>query len=124
MADPQIGITVPSVLIEDLVRAAIVRELGDQEALIEGIVKAALGAKDPNGYRNETLFMKQTQEMIRKVATQAMQEWIDSNREKIKAAFVKHLSSRDGAAIKKLVEGMVDGVSRYSVSVNFNFKEE
>ena len=124
MTDPQIGITVPAGLIEDLVRAAVVRELGNQEQLIEGVVTAALKQKDPSAYRGETLFLQQTQKMIRDVATEAVREWIDANRDKIKSAFVKHLNSRDGAAVKKLVEGMVDGVSRYSVSVAFNFKGE
>jgi len=120
----EIGITVPQQMIEDLVRAAIVRELGGQQALIEGIVTQALQAKK-DSYRNSpTIFQEQVAKMIREVAEEAVRDWIEQQRERIKAAFVKHLQSRDGLAVKKMVDGLVDGVSRYSVAVKFNWKEE
>jgi hypothetical protein len=117
----QIGIAVPAQLIEDLVRAAIVRELGNQEALIAGVVTAALQQKDKDRYRGETLFQTMTEKMILGVAQDCMKTWVEENREKIRAAFLKHLNSRDGAALKKLAEGMVDGLSRYNVSVAFEW---
>ena len=120
----QVGIAIPKNLIEDIVRAAVVRELGNQEALIEGIVTAALKEKDTKSYRSdETIFMSTVRTMIREVAQEAVREWVDTNREKIKAAFIKHLNSRDGQAIKKLVDGMVDGVSKYNVGVKFTWGE-
>lgn len=121
----QVGISIPTQLIEDIVRAEIVRSLGDQTALIEGIVRAAITAKQPNSYsdRDPTIFMKQAQEMIRKVATEALQEWIEQNRQKIKDALFRHLQSKDGAPVKKLVESFTEGLGRYSISVGFNWKD-
>jgi len=120
----EIGITVPQQLIEDLVRAAIVRELGGQQALIEGIVNQALQAKKDSYRGSPTIFQEQVQKMIRGVAEEAVRDWIEQQRERIKAAFMKHLQSRDGLAAKKLVDGLIDGVARYSVSVNFNWNNE
>ncbi len=121
----QIGISIPQQLIEDIVRAEMVRSLGNQEALIEGIVKAAMSAKDPNSYssRDQTLFMLQAQKMIREVATAALAEWIEQNREKIKAALLRHLQSRDGAPVKKLVDSFCENLGRYSIGVSFNWKD-
>ena len=116
----QVGIHIPSQLIEDLVRAEMVRALGNQEALIAGIVREAITAKDPKSYRDETIFMRSAQEMIRKVATEALQDWIEQNRQKIKDALFKHLQSREGAAVKQLVESFTAGLGRYSIGVSFN----
>lgn len=118
----EIGIHVPQQMIEDLVRAAVVRELGGQRELIEGIVNAALTMKKDN-YSNKTLFQETVTTMIQKVAKEAVNEWVDSNRDRIKEAFKKHLSSRDGLAMKKLVDGLVDGVGRYNVNVSFSWND-
>lgn len=121
-ADQQIGISVPAQLIEDLVRAAIVRELGNQQALVEGIVNQALKKKE-NSYDKETLFQAEVSKQIREIAKQIVAEWVITQKDQIKAAMMKHLQSADGLAIKKLVEGLVDGVSKYSVSVQFHWKD-
>lgn len=122
MADTmsQIGIAIPQGLIEDLVRAAVVRELGGQQELIEGIVNQALSQKK-DSYSKGTIFQDQVATMIRDVAREAVQEWVASKKEEIKAAFLKHLSSRDGLPAKKMVEGLVDGISKYNVSVKFDW---
>lgn len=117
----EIGIHVPQQMIEDLVRAAVVRELGGQKELIEGIVNAALTMKK-DSYSNKTLFQETVTTMIQKVAKEAVSEWVDANKDRIKAAFQKHLNSRDGQAMKKLVDGMVDGIGRYSVNVAFKWE--
>lgn len=123
MSQQQIGISVPNQLIEDLVRAAVVRELGQQEKLIEGIVSAALKQKE-SSYDKETLFQKMVSKMIRDVAEESVHEWVQQNRERIQTAFIAHLNSPSGEVVTKLVSGMVDGLSNYSVRVNFDWKRE
>lgn len=118
----QLGITIPTQLIEDILRAEVVRALGGQEQLIEGIVRAAISAKRDN-YDRDTIFLKQTQEMIRNVATEALREWVEAHRQQIKDALYKNLSSRDGAPVKKLVESFTENLGKYSISVGFNWKE-
>src|SRR6476659_8614851 len=102
MAESQIGITVPQQRIEDLVRAAIVRELGNQEKLIEGVVNATIKVKN-NSYDNQTIFQSEVQKMILEVAKASAREWIDSNRELIKAAFVSSLASNEGQVVTMLI---------------------
>lgn len=119
----EIGITVPQQMIEDLVRAAIVRELGGQQALIEGIVTQALQAKKDSYSHSPTIFQDQVAKMIRGVAEEAVKDWIEQQRDRIKAAFVKHLQSKDGLAVKKMVDGLVDGVSRYNIGVKFEWEK-
>ncbi len=118
----QLGITIPTQLIEDILRAEVVRALGSQEQLIEGIVRAAISAKRES-YDRDTIFLKQAQEMIRNVATEALREWIEAHRRQIKDALYKNLSSRDGAPVKKLVESFSENLGKYSISVGFNWKE-
>lgn len=116
----EVGITIPTELINDLVRAAIVRELGNQTALIEGVVNAAMSAKESN-YSSKTFFQATTEKLIRGVADEALKEWIETQREAIKAAFLKYLTSRDGAATKKLIDAMMEGVGRYQATVQFKW---
>lgn len=123
MSQQQIGISFPNQLIEDLVRAAVVRELGQQEKLIEGIVSAALKQKE-SSYDKETLFQKMVSKMIRDVAEESVHEWVQQNKERIQAAFIAHLNSPSGEVVNKLVNGMVDGLSNYSIRVNFDWKRE
>lgn len=118
----EIGIQVPQQLIEDIVRAAVVRELAGQEQLIEGIVKTALSQKK-DSYSKQTLFISEVDKMIRAVALEAVQEWIDQNRDRIRTALVSYLQSGDGLAAQKMVDGIIEGISRYSVSVQFNWKD-
>lgn len=119
MADIGI-ISIPNGLIEDLVRAAIVRELGDQTKLIEGIVRQALGAKK-DSYSKETLFQAEVHKAIREAAQEAIKEWIQSNRDRVKQALLDHLLESNGIAAKKLAESLIDGISGYNIKVNFNW---
>lgn len=69
MSDAKLELKIPDEMIQQLVKGEIVKALGNQTELIEGIVSACLNQpyKDRNGYTSstkETIFMRAFQEMV------------------------------------------------------------
>jgi len=116
MADSQIGIHLPSQLIEDVIRAEIVRALGDKSNLIEAVVSTALKAKDPRTYGSETIFRQEVNKMVREEAIQVVRQFIDSNRERIRNAFQEYLLRN--SIIDKLVSGLIDRTFKVQLSLD------
>ena len=83
------------------IAAAIVQQLGDQDELITGAVKVALSKKvDSDGkvneyssYNRNDLLEVLATKSIHAAAKEALDEWIEENRSKIKEAVLKELDT-------------------------------
>ncbi len=117
MSDSAVQIKIPEELISDLVRAEIVKAVGNKEAFVNAVVMRALGAKsDSYPYKSliETEFTKMVQEEAKKV----FGEWIEENRGLLKKYFLQALNQEKGARLQKMAEDLIAGIGRFNVQVS------
>jgi len=99
--------------IDHVVAAAMIEALGDKEAIIERVVLAAMEQKKDN-YTNETLFMASVRDSVREAAKESFQEWLAENKDSVKRALKKYLSTKEGIVdnlVKQVMTGLIDHVS-------------
>ncbi len=105
--------------IDKVIGAEIAKALGSNEAIIQKVVEAAMNQKK-DSYSADTYFMVEVKEAIRGAAKEAFQEWLLLNKQQVKAALKKYLSTKEGL-VDKLVNQTITGmIERVSVSININ----
>jgi len=119
----QVSVPFPQEIIDTQVRLAVAEALGkDPRALIEAVVKVAVGAK-VNSYDRETIFQRAVGEMIQGVAKEVFGEWIAENREAVKAAVVKQMRLKSGLA-ESIAQRVAEGFAKsLYVSVSLTISE-
>jgi hypothetical protein len=103
--------------IDKIIGAEIMKALGNEELIIQKVVEAAMNQKK-DSYSNETYFMFEVKESIRKAAQDSFKEWLNENQKVVKSALKKYLSTKQGLIdnlIKQVMTGLIDHVY---VSVN------
>ena len=107
--------------IDKVIAAEIAKALGNSEAIVQAVVEAAMNQKK-DSYSKDTYFMLEVKESIRKAAQESFQEWLAENRENVKKALKKYLSTKEGL-IDKLVKQLMTGLIDH-VYVNVQIKED
>lgn len=102
-------------IIEAEIKAAIIRQLGNSEALIGEVVKRALNMKvDRDGkecsYGDFNLLEMLLQRTIRNVAKEAMEEWVKEKHPQIKKQLADELSKRKTGLASLLVDGLANAI--------------
>jgi hypothetical protein len=119
-----LNIQVPETLIEDLVRAEIVRALGDNPRMIESVVKVALETKK-NSYDRESRFQSAFKAAIQQEAEEVFKAWIAENRAMFKEALAKELQRMKAKKLKELCGKIVDGLAHvYVRNVSLDISED
>lgn len=120
----EMRIEIPKNLIEDTIRAELVRQLSekDKERWLEEIVRHAMSQKSDQ-YRNETYFQEAINKMIRDEATNIFKEWIDENRANIKAALLKYLNANKQKQLTEFAEKLSKNIMRYGIGVQLNLRD-
>lgn len=121
----EVKIDIPKQLIEDTIRAELVRKLSEENKtlLIESIVKYAFDEK-PDRYSSQSFFKKVTTEMIQKEVKEIFAEWINENRENIAKALRKYLTENKQKALTAFCEKLSENIASYGVSVNLKLFEK
>lgn len=117
MADSSLNIKLPQELIENTIRVEMVKQLGNHQELMEGIVKAALSAKENNYSHEPTIFLKKVQEMIRTEAQNAFRDWVEENRPAIRQALLEALNRDRKQRIAEIVDTIVNSLGRHQIHV-------
>ncbi len=99
MVSLKVDETMVSKILEKQIQAAIVAQLGNQDQLIERAVVVALSKKVNNegnvdshsSYNTHDFLEVLASKSIREAATEALKEWLATNREKVKEAVLKEL---------------------------------
>jgi len=107
MPDSNVKITIPEDMIKGIVLAEMSKALGDKEELMRSVVAAAMSRKK-NNYDRHTVFESMVGDSIRNAAMEAFKEWMDQNKDKIKAALLAHLNKAKQKRLREMVEQMVD----------------
>ena len=120
-------------IIEKRIQAAIVKELGETDSLIERMVALALSQKvnmDGNvgqySSDNKYDFIEAIcGKAVRKAAEEAMKEWASSNAEKVKQAVIKELAkpNRQRTMAKAFADAVEESVRcHWRMTCNVSFE--
>ncbi len=122
----EMKIEIPTQLIEDTIRAEMVRQIGgeNKDKLIEAVVKTAMTQKKDTYNSTPTYFQQAINEMIRDTAKEIFGEWVESNRAAIAKALTVYLNANKQKRLTEFAENLAGNISRYGITVNLNLKEE
>ena len=115
-----VGLTVPSQVITDLIKAEVVRALQRTE-LFEQVIRQILDGKQ-DSYDRRPWLDRTLQEAIRGACSDVAKEWITENKESIKVAFQKELAKRKTQ--EKLVTQFISSMDKFHFNTSLSWKEE
>lgn len=128
---------VVSGIVEKKIQEAVIEALNGRDELIAKTVSIALhtkvnseGVVDRDSYYNKNDFMDVvTQNMIREAAKTALEEWLASNKEKVRAAVIKEMKkpSRQASIAKVFadeVERAITGTFNPKFTINFEPRKD
>jgi 2,4-dienoyl-CoA reductase-like NADH-dependent reductase (Old Yellow Enzyme family) len=98
--------------IDKVIGAEIAKALGQSESIIQKVVEAAMNQKK-DSYSSDTYFMVEVKEAIRQAAKESFQEWLILNKDEVKKALKKYLSTKEGLIdklVKQIMTSMIDHV--------------
>ena len=121
------SVELPSSIVEDIVKAEIVRNLGSAADIVRQIVDRATADKcdcDKHRYNNRgTSTSKLGCAMDRKIeetCKHVLAEWVDENKEKFKVALLAEM--KKPKRLEALVGAFADGIQSGSWGVNVELK--
>lgn len=124
----ELAVTLPQGIVENIVKAEIVRHLGKRDELIAGIIGNTMGAEckcDKHRYshnRKTTVFACEMEKQIEHACKEIVAAWIAENREKFKAELHKRLSKPE--QLKALVSSFAAGITTGSWGVHVDLKQK
>lgn len=106
-------------VIQKQIEAAIIANIGDPTGLIEKIVKAMLAMKtDENGNVNKDSYYNKydmietlCKTKIQQYAKEAMNEWFEQHKPKIKQSIEKELNKRQNKIVQAFISAATDSVN-------------
>ncbi len=120
--DSNVQIHIPAQLVEDTVRAELVRALGNTDALLKSVVARAFSETSTRSYGKTTIIEDEVNDMIRVESKKIFTEWIEENRQKLRDAFMASLNARKGTKLKQLIDAMFKGLTEnFEVKVNIGY---
>ena len=113
----QVQIHIPQQLIDDMVRAEIVRALGNHEAFCKAMVQRALDARK-NTYDKTTILEDTFGEMVREEAKKIFREWVEEHRELLKKHFVQALTDKKNERLRQMADSLLGSIHDFSLNVS------
>ena len=115
------SVTLPQVIVEDIVKAEIVRHMGKREELVGAILGNVIGQEckcERHRYHQpkRTMLACEMDRQIEQVCKDIVAQWIAAEREKFKAELLKRLARPD--QIRALASSFVAGIVAGSWKVN------
>ena len=119
------SVTLPQVIVEDIVKAEIVRHLGKRDELVGAILGNVIGQeckcdKHRYGHHKRTVLACEMEKQIEQVCKDIISAWISSNRDKFKAELEKRLARPE--QVKALATAFVAGIVAGSWKVHVELK--
>jgi hypothetical protein len=123
MGMSEVKIEIPQVMIEDMVRAEMVKALGNKDLLIEKVVQVAMNQKKDSYSQTGTYFQETVNAMIRDEATKIFAAWIEGNRTNIEKALLSYLNANKQKRLMEFAANLAGNISSYGISVNLDLRE-
>lgn len=121
----EMKIEIPTQLIEDTIRAELIRQIGDEnkEELIRSIVKQAMEQKKDYYHQSPTYFQEAVNDMIREEALEIFRLWLEKNRADIALAMRKYMTDNNQEMLTKFCESIAGNIRKYGIDVKLNFSD-
>ena len=121
------SVTLPQVIVEDIVKAEIVRHLGKRDELVASILGATIGAEckcDRHRYHQpkKSILACELEKQVEQVCKDIVSAWVTANRDKFKAELEKRLAKPD--QIKALASAFTAGIVTGSWKVHVELKPD
>ena len=120
----EVKIEIPTILIEDTIRAEIARQIPNKEKFIDSVINFAMSQKRDTYNSTPTYFQEAVNKMIRDEATRIFGEWLEQNRDNIKKALIKYLNDNKQKALTGLAEQLANNISTYGISVSLHMRDK
>lgn len=120
MSDAQVVVNVSKDIIDAHVKAAVAQTLSkDPSALIKAVVDAAMKQRAPNSYSSDPpIWDQQVNAMIREVAKQTFDEWLNEMKPVIAKEVRARLAGKNGKqTIDDIVNKLSTALQRFEVSI-------
>lgn len=107
------------------VKEAVAQVLGkDPRALVEAVVDAAMNQRE-HSYDRETILEREVNEMIRDAVQAAIQEWLQTHREVVKAAVSTRLRSAEDGLLERIGEAVLEGLqTNFYVDARLSIRDD
>lgn len=123
------SVTLPQAIVEDIVKAEIVRHLGKREELLGSIIDHVIGQpckcekhRYSSGRDQKSVLSCELEKQVEQACKDIVSEWIKQNMGKFKTELEKRLSKPD--QIRALASSFVAGISTGSWGVQVQLKEK
>ena len=121
------SVSLPQTIVEDIVKAEIVRNLGQRDELIGAILGNVMQQEckcDRHRYGNpkRTIMACELERQIEAACKEVVGAWITANKDKFKLELEKRLSKRE--ALQALVSAFAAGINTGQWAVNVQLKEK
>lgn len=119
----EVKIEIPTILIQDTIRAEMMRSLGNTDQLVEAVIKHAMNEKKDTYNSTPTYFQHAVNEMIRNIAKDIFSEWLEQNRENIKKALLKFLTENKQKMLTDLATQLASNITTYGINVSLTLRD-
>jgi hypothetical protein len=123
-----LSVTLPQAIVEDIVKAEIVRHLGKRDELIGAILGNVIGEPckcDKHRYSSSpkrTVLSCELEKQVEQACKDIIAGWIQENKAKFKDELTKRMSKPD--QIRALASSFVEGINTGSWRVEVQFREK
>ncbi len=120
----EIKIDIPQNLIEDTIRAEMIRQMPNKEAIMSEVIRKAMQAKRENYSYSKTIFQDEFEKQIMETVKTIIGGWIELHKKELSDHLIKYLTKGKNEFLTKFAEALINGVTKYSIGININLKDE
>jgi hypothetical protein len=122
----QMSVALPSTIVEDIVKAEIIRNLGHRDELVAAIIGSAMSGqckcdKHRYGSPKATWLACELERQIEQVCKDIIAAWVSDQREKFKTELQKRLMKPE--QMRHLVSSFAEGIVAGSWKVHVDLKQ-
>ncbi len=120
----EIKIDIPQNLIEDTIRAEMIRQMPNKEAIMSEVIRKAMQTKREHYSSSKTVFQEEFEKQIMETVRTIIGGWIELHKKELSDHLVKYLTKGKNEFLNKFAEALINGVTKYSIGININLKDE
>ncbi len=120
----EIKIDIPQNLIEDTIRAEMIRQMPNKEEIMSEVIRKAMQAKRDNYSYSKTVFQEEFEKQIMETVKTIIGGWMELHKKELSDHLIKYLTKGKNEFLNKFAEALINGVTKYSIGIDINLKDE
>lgn len=119
----EVRIDIPTSLIEDTIRAEMVRQMPNKDKIMAEVIHKAMTFKKDNYSYSKTVFEETFETKIMDTVTKIVDEWMELHRQELKDHLIKYLTQGKKEFMNKFADALLNGITKYSVGVSIDLRK-